>query len=124
MGVYNVQRHERGRGTRVDVYAWWGDDHVTFLDVWTAARPFPVTTFAFLPPPELTYLYEAQERETWEMEAPADAFVEEIVWGSLGLSAVIVRADVDAVVRLRGFVPMPSDVWIDGYVKFAAIPEM
>jgi hypothetical protein len=124
MGIYNVDCHELRTGGRVDVYAWWGDDRVTFLDVLPAATPNAMHVLAALPTPEANYTYGGVDRETWQIRAPDKAVVEELVWGSRGLAVVTVRAAALSIARVRGFHPMRSDLWIEGFVKFAARPEL
>ena len=79
---------------------------------------------AGLPPADRTYRYDPPELDSWGVVAPAGAVVDEVVWGVRGLAVVIVRAaGGDSVVRVRGFEPMDAARWIDGFVRFVAIPE-
>jgi len=124
LGTYRVDRHEPASGSRVDVYSWPGDDRVTIVDAWLEPPLDVARLLERLPATALTYRYRAVERELWGVSAYVDAVVEEMVWGSRGLALIIVRAHSGgAVVRVRGFQPMASSLWIDGFVKFDAIPE-
>jgi hypothetical protein len=123
-GTYRVDRHERDSGARVDVYSWWGDDRVAILDVCLVPPLDASSVLGSLPKAERTQRHRPVDRELWEIPASSDSVVEELVWGSRGLSVVIVRGGpVDTAVRLRGFTPMAAAKWIDGFVRFVAIPE-
>ena len=120
-GTYKLERHGRGLA-HVDIYTWWGDERVAIIDAWLPTAGLPAM-LGHLPPPERAYVFGAVDREQWEVAAPSDSVVEEAVWGSRGLSVVIARgASAVEVVRVRGFEPMASNQWIDGFVKFTAVP--
>lgn len=124
LSTYRVERHEPGGGARVDVYSWWGDDRVAILDAWLAPPLNAASLLESLPTAERRYRYEPVDRELWGITVSPDAIVEEAVWGSHGLSVVIVRGTLpETIVRVRGFEAMAPDQWIDGFVRFVAIPE-
>jgi hypothetical protein len=124
LGTYRVERHEASGGARVDVYGWWGDDRVAVVDAWLVRPPDSAELLGRLPPVERTHRYEMVERELWSVTEVPDAVVEEMVWGSRGLSAVLVRTgSAESILRVRGFEPMDANQWIDGFLRFVAIPE-
>ena len=68
----------------------------------------------------MTHVYSLDERAAANLEAPPDGSIEEVVYADKGLAITVARsASGEAVVlRIRGFMPMPFDNYVDDYVRF------
>ena len=70
--------------------------------------------------PSATHVHSAEERAMANLPVPSGGTLEEAIYSGRGLAITIAR-EADgraAVIRLRGFSPMPDKHYLDQYVRF------
>jgi hypothetical protein len=112
----------RAASGRADVRLYWAINGgaVELVEVLPTPARDTASLLAELGAPALTHVYSADERTAANLPVPRGGSIEEAVYDGRGLAVALARdpARAAAVVRIRGFRPMPAEQYLDAYVRF------
>jgi hypothetical protein len=102
------------------VYSAINDGAIELIEVIPSRPPAAAALLDELGAPSATHVHSVQERAAANLPVPSGGTIEEAIYAGRGLAITIAReaGGSAAVIRLRGFEPMPDRYYLDQYVRF------